>query len=127
MPTTPTLGGTTLPDPTQYSERVQNLGGYREMADGSIIADLVQANGKRTITLQWRYVTNAQKANIITAWATTKSGSATFRPPTYDVLATDYTVTRDPANPVLEMEAVNVPSGGSALLRWNITMTLRQA
>ena len=117
-----------MPDPTQYSERVENWGAYREMADGTVVTDLVNANAKRMFTLQWRYITNAQKANILTAWATIDDSSATFRPPTYDVLSTDYTVTRDPSNPVLELEAVSVPNGaGASVLRWNVTMNLRQA
>ena len=33
MSTTPTLGGTTLPDPSAYSEDIANRGAYREMAE----------------------------------------------------------------------------------------------
>ena len=122
MATTPTLGGTTMPDPSEYRERASNRGAYREMADGTVVTDLVNANAKRTFELSWQALTNAQKATLLTAWATIDDSSATFRPPTYDVLSTDYTVTRDPANPVLELEAVGTPSA----LRWNARMVLRQ-
>ena len=123
MATTPTLGGTTLPDPSTYNETVSNRGAYREMADGTVVTDLVTASVKRTFRMTWSAITNAQKATILTAWATIDDSSATFRPPTYDVLSTDYTVTRDPSQTALTLEAIGTPSA----LRWNVEMALREA
>ena len=122
MATTPTLGGTTLPDPATYNETVYNRGAYREMANGSVVTDLVVSPAKRNFRMTWRTISNTDKATRLTAWATIDDSSATFRPPTYAQLSTDYTVTRDPAQPELSIEAVPTPNA----LRWNIEMALRQ-
>lgn len=120
--TTPTLGGTTLPSPTTYRETVRNRGGYREMANGAVVVDLVVAPAKRNFQLSWRNVSNTDKATILTAWATIDDSTATFRPPTYNQLSVDYTVGRDPSRPELDIEAVNTPNA----LLWNIEMSLRE-
>lgn len=120
MATAPTLGGTTLPYPSGYRERVGYRGGFTELADGTVAVDLVNVNAKREFTVTWRGLTSAQKTTVETAFATVKSASATFLSPTN----VSYTVTRSPDQAEIEWEAIKQ---NSTTLRWNVTMQLREA
>lgn len=120
MATTPTLGGTSLPSPSGYNERVGYRGAPSEMADGTLAWDLVNTNAKREFTVIWRAITAANKTTIETAFATVKSASATFLSPTN----VSYTVTRHPEQAEIEFEAVKQ---NSTTLRFNVEMRLREA
>ena len=120
MATAPTLGGTTLPSPSGYRERVGYRGGFTEMADGTLAVDLVNTNAKREFTVTWKGLNDTQKGAVETAFATVKSASATFLSPTN----VSYTVTRSPDQSEIEWEALKQ---NSTTLRWNTTMTLREA
>lgn len=120
MATAPTLGGTTLPYPSGYRERVGYRGAFSEMADGTVAVDLVNVNAKREFTVTWRAITAANKTTIETAFATVKNASATFLAPTN----TSYTVTRHPDQAEIEFEAIKQ---NSTTLRFNVEMRLREA
>ena len=120
MATAPTLGGTTLPDPSGYRERVGYRGAPSEMADGTLAWDLVNVNAKREFTITWKALTAANKTTLETAFATVKSASATFLAPTN----VSYTVTRHPEQGDIEFEAIKQ---NSTTLRYNVTLQLREA
>lgn len=118
MATQPVLGTTNLPHPSTFRERVSYRGAFSEMADGSVAADLVNANAKRTFVIGWKMLNDTDKGTVATAFAAVKSSTATFTSPT----GTSYTVTRDPQQSDIEFEATHTPGG----FRWAVTMTLRE-
>lgn len=120
MATAPTLGGTTLPYPSGYRERVGYRGAFSEMADGTVAVDLVNTNAKREFTVVFKGLSGTDKGTVETAFATVKSASATFLSPTN----VSYTVTRHPDQPEIEWEALKV---NSTTLRFNVELRLREA
>lgn len=83
---TPVLGGVTLPQVAAegFSTTVVYLGGQSEMASGAYAFDLFSTAQKRRFELAWLLLTEAQVATILAAWATVRTGSATFTPPIGD-------------------------------------------
>jgi len=123
MATAPVLGGNTLPHVTAadgYSETITYRGGMRRHADGSVIVNLVNASAKRKFRLSWPALTDAQKATMITAYASVDDSSASFTAPS----GSTYTVTRDPDSPGLSLDSYMI-GGGS--LRWRATLYLEEA
>ena len=87
MATTPILGGVTLPEPYgETQEAAAYRGGSMEMADGSLRHFLVASGLKRTVTLRWRMLTDAEKTTVETAFATLATGSAQLTLPDGRVL-----------------------------------------
>jgi hypothetical protein len=120
--TTPALGGTTMAqvkNPDGYEETVEYRGGMRELADGTVVVDLVVAGAKRKFALHWENITTAQRATILTAYATVDDGSATLTAPT----GSSYTVMRDMGSPTLDFTA-QINSAGD--LVWTGSMFLRE-
>lgn len=100
-----------------YSVEWEYLGGIRRMANGSVAIDLVQATGKRRVSLTWPLLTGSEKATVVAAFDLLKSAACEMRDPDGNV----FNVTRDPSNPALKFDAV-VAAGGA--LRWRCTMYL---
>ena len=115
--TTPTLGGTSLRQPKEFSYSIEYRGGIRTMADGSTITDLVNANAKRVFTLRWDAMTATEKDTLITAFAAIKTASGTFLSPEN----VSYTVTRHPDQHTLDF-GVSTSAGGT---EWRYSATLR--
>ena len=90
--TTPILGGTTLPQCSEYDEEFDYRGVTTEMADGSELIDLVSATGKHVFSLGWQNITATQKGTVETGFATIKTAytASNFTSPNGSV----YTVTR---------------------------------
>lgn len=121
MATAPVLGGNTLPHPDDDGFQVTYgyRGASREMADGSVVTDLVQTNGKRKIALTWSMATDAQRVTLQTAFDTVKNATASFTDPNNAT----YNVTRDTQAGDLQMQVVKT---AETTLRWHIVMTLRE-
>ena len=115
--TQPVLGSSTLPHPSEYKETPEWRGAMATMADGSAAFDVVNTNAKKTYTLTWRAISDADRGTIQTAWDALKTASVSFTPPTGDGAVT---VTRTETGPTFEV--VKAASG----LRWNATLELRQ-
>lgn len=119
----PVLGGTTLPAIAAadgYTETLDYRGSMRRMADGSVVTQLVASAVKRKFRLSWPALTDAQKATLITAYATVDDSSASFTAPT----GASYTVTRDPDSSGLSLEMFMI-AGGST--RWRASLFLEEA
>mgnify|MGYP007112975500 FL=1 len=115
--TQPVLGSTTLPHPSDYSERRAFRGAMAEMADGLVYFAVVNTNVKRQYTLTWKVVSDASKVLIETAYDALKVTSLSFTPPTG---ASAATVTR--TDKEIEFTVVKAAAG----LRWNAVMELRE-
>lgn len=119
--TTPTLGGTTLPQVARadgYTERLELRGADVIMASGALATDLVAANAKRRFELRWKAMTEAQVTTIETAWATVKTASVTFVSPR----GATYTVTRDMDAKEIDLKWY----GAGTSIRADVTMKLRE-
>lgn len=90
--TTPTLGGTTLPMPVSQEYEPEYRGGALEMADGSIVHDLVDTTARYRFRLKWILLTQTQKNTILTAYAGIKNTTATY----VSIENASHTVTRPP-------------------------------
>jgi hypothetical protein len=88
--TIPKLGATTLPPPSDQDYTPEYRGGTLQMADGSIVHDLVDANARTRFTLRWKLLTKTQKDSLLTAYATIKNTTATY----ISIENTSHTVTR---------------------------------
>jgi hypothetical protein len=118
--TTPVLASQTLTVPTAYKTTVAYRGGRQLMADGTLVTDLVNANAKRTFTLTWAALTDAQRSTLETAHAAVKDASGSYT----DISGTDYTVTLDEGSGEREFEAHHAGTG--AAVRWSTTIVLRE-
>lgn len=119
----PVLGGTTLAatrNEDGYMETPTVRGGSMVMADGSVRFENVQSGVKKEFRLAWDMLTDSQKADIETAFATLLTGytSNNFT----SINGTTYTVTRYPDQfPEFTPQRVY----GSAL-RWKAELKLRE-
>jgi hypothetical protein len=113
------LGGQTLPDPSEYEESEGYRGGGRMMADGSVAFDLVTAAAKHEYTIGWGTLTAAQKTQVKDALATVKNASASF----VTLEGTTVTVTRAQDQEEVRFTAVPVASGQ---VRWKAQLKLRE-
>src|SRR4030095_911219 len=76
--TVPSLGGTALPVPKEQPYRRFYRGGTLQMADGSIIHDLVDNVARHSFRLRWEYKTNTELTTIQNAWDPIKTTTATY-------------------------------------------------
>ena len=84
MATQPVLGGTTLTYVTDYEVEHFLKGASAEMADGTIVVDVVGsgANYRKRFKLGWKAISSANADTILTRyWALVTSGSAAFTSP----------------------------------------------
>lgn len=113
----PILGGTTMPYPDQQSYTLTYRGGTLEMADGSIVHDMVDGSTARHMfQLTWKLLTDTELGTLKTAYATVKDTTASFT----SVNNVVYTVTR-PERGEMQVEIV-VTSQGT--LAYNVSFTL---
>lgn len=122
-PTQPVLASQNLPFPSPdgYREQVEYRGGSSEMADGTIVYDLVNATAKHIFVFRWQNLTATQRGYVETAYASIKTSysSSNFVAPT----GTTYTVTRDPGQRQLEWQAQITAAGN---LVWSGELRLRE-
>ena len=119
----PVLGAVTLPAIAAadgYSETLDYRGGFRRNASGGVVTQLVASSVKRKFRLSWPALTDAQKATVISAFATVDDSSASFTAPT----GTAYTVTRDPDSPGVSFDMFMI---GGGTTRWRCTLFLEEA
>ena len=88
--TIPKLGATTLPPPSEQDYTTEYRGGSLQMADGSIVIDLVDATARYRFMLRWKLLTKTQKDALLTAYATIKNTTAVYT----SIENTTHTVTR---------------------------------
>jgi len=113
-----TIAGSSVPEPTEYSEDFQWRGGSVLMADGTVKFQSVATGGKRTPALTWVGITNAQKNTIRDAIDSFQDGTASFTSPAGDT----YTVTRVEGGGGFSANAWN--SLGSVV--WDVSVQLRE-
>ncbi len=119
----PVLGAVTLPAIAAtdgYSETLDYRGGFRRNASGGVVTQLVASSVKRKFRLSWPALTDAQKATVISAFATVDDSSASFTAPT----GTAYTVTRDPDSPGVSFDMFMI---GGGTTRWRCSLFLEEA
>ena len=114
--TQPTLGGVTLAYPAKQTYGRFFRGGTLEMADGSIVKDLVDTTVRYRFRLSWKLITSSQKSTIQTQWDAIKNTTATY----VSIENTSHTVTQ-PDGAELEVEPV-VTAGGD--IKFNVSMEL---
>ena len=117
------LGAVTLPAIAAtdgYSETLDYRGGFRRNASGGVVTQLVASAVKRKFRLTWPALTDAQKATVVSAFATVDDSSASFTAPT----GTAYTVTRDPDSPGVSFDMFMI---GGGTTRWRCTLFLEEA
>lgn len=112
------IAGSTIPEPTEYAEDYQFRGGNVLMADGSVKFQSVATGGKRTASLSWTGITNANKNVILGAINGFQDGTAALVTPAGDT----FTVTRVPGGGGLTTTAWN--SLGSVV--WDVSVQLRE-
>ena len=61
-----TLNGQTIADPYDYQARLEYLGSQRRSANGTILLDYFSSTPKLKITMQWRLLTSAERATLLT-------------------------------------------------------------
>ena len=105
-----------LPQVSQYSTRIEYLGGAVTLASGDLRRDLVDGNGKRRWTLTWAALTSTELGNVIAAHSSAVAGDVSFTSPD----GTGYTVNAGP-NPTMTWEAYKVPGG---VLKYRASMEL---
>lgn len=90
MATQLVLAGTTLPWHSDYQRDREIRGVDTEMADGSIVTELVQASAKRIWRISWTSLTATQVATLENAFDAILDSSGSFT----DMDGASYTVTR---------------------------------
>ncbi|HOO49964.1 MAG TPA: hypothetical protein PLK94_01605 [Alphaproteobacteria bacterium] len=100
-PSTPTLGGTNLPMPSEVILKVGRRIVQRRLADGSLDEVVVQASTKRVFTLKWVKLSETERDTIVTKFVGILGGTtATF----VDVEGDSYTVSNDEGQDEIEFE-----------------------
>lgn len=95
-------------------------GAGREMADGSVVFDFVNANRKRLWRLTWKAISHANLEILRTAYDTVAAGSSTKWEPS---TGGTYYVTLDPDDPKLKIQFVK--KAGTTPL-YDVQWTLRE-
>ena len=122
MATQPVLATKTLPWPKNedgYAMDYEYRGASREMADASIVYDLVSDTVRRNFTLSWDDLTDTERGDIQDAWDALKSTYASFT----SLTGGTYNVMRDPDSK-LTFKAHSIAGGKE--VRWSATIVLRQ-
>ena len=88
--TQPTLGGVALAYPAEQSYERLFRGGHLQMADGSIVIDLVDTAVRYMFHLKWINLTSTEKGTIQTQWDAIKNTTATY----VSIENTSHTVTQ---------------------------------
>lgn len=112
------IAGSSVPEPTEYSEDYSWRGGSILMADGTVKFQSVATNAKRAPTLTWTGITNANKNIIRDAINSFQDGTAAFVSPGGDT----FTVTRVEGGGGFSANAWN--SLGSVV--WDVTVSFRE-
>lgn len=115
--TTPSIGMTTLPMPKEQVYTRLYRGGTLEMADGSIVHDLVDATVRHRFRLRWEYLSSTEKGTIQTAWDSLKNATATYT----SIENATHTVTQPEVGAGLEVTP-EVTAGGEIL--FHVTLEL---
>jgi len=123
MATQPQLQYYTLPHPVSpdgYEMTYGIIAASAEMADASIVHDLITTVGKREFTLRWVKITTTQLGVITAAYDGLLEApvSDNFVDPVGDT----YTVTAFPSNPALRIKYFALPAGD----RWDVEMRLKE-
>lgn len=114
--TTPTLGAVALPIPKEQSYTREFRGGTLDMADGSIVHDLVDTTVRYRFRLRWEYLTSTEKGTIQTQWDAIKNTTATY----VSIENTSHTVTQ-PDGATLDVDPVVTAQGEIA---FNVSIEL---
>lgn len=61
-----TLNSQTITDPYDYQARLEYLGSQRRSANGTVLLDYFSSTPKLKITMQWRLLTSAERATLLT-------------------------------------------------------------
>jgi len=96
MATTPTLGGTTLPDPSSWIEDPMYWGGHVTVASGATRVQLANSTVRRTWSIGWVALTAAERTTVLTGFDNVKASSGTL----LDVNNVSYTVIVRPDQPL---------------------------
>lgn len=88
--TQPSLGGNSLPMPDSQTYEILYRGGTQEMADGSIVHDLVDGTGRYLFHLTWLLLNATELSTLKTAFASIKNATATY----VSIENSSHTVTR---------------------------------
>jgi hypothetical protein len=122
MATQPVLATKTLPwpqDPDGYSYDYEFRGASRQMADGSLVIDLVQATAKHVFVLKWNGLTDTQLGDIEDAYDAIAAASASFT----GLDGTTYTVMR---NPEVKFQPTAHAIAGGKAIEWSASIGLRE-
>jgi len=92
MTTTTTLNGSTLPNPSNYSDPIEDAGEWVVMGDGSYEYRFCSTTGVRYIwDVEWGPLSLTDAGTIQTAWLAGKTADIVWKPPhtatTYNVRA----------------------------------------
>lgn len=114
--TTPTLNGVSLPVPKRQGYERMFSGGQSQMADGSIVIDLVNTTALHKFSLRWEYLDETELGTLQTAWDAMKNTNVTY----VSVRNTSHSVTQ-PDGATLKVDIINVAGG---VLNYNVDMEL---
>lgn len=117
--TTPTLGGVALAMPKSQDYTRAYRGGTLDMADGSIVHDLVDSSARSLFRLRWEYLTAAEFTVIQTQWDAIKNTTATY----VSVTNTSHTVTQPEVGAGLDV-ALEVTAAGE--LAYHVSLELKE-
>lgn len=116
--TIPSLGGVQLPPPREQPYRRMYRGGTLQMADGSIVHDLVDATARHSFHLSFILLTLTQLTTVTTQWDAIKNATATY----ISIRGQSFTVTQ-PDGATLDVTPV-VTAGGD--IKFNVEMDLEE-
>lgn len=117
--TTVTINGVTIANPSEYRETYTHLGAARQMADGSIVRDLVNASSKSRFFLAWNRLTETQKDTLETTINTLAAATATVTFVAPD--GSSYSVWQDPDSVESEFE---MWTDGANTVLWRTTLRM---
>jgi hypothetical protein len=122
---TPRINSVDMPTPSEYAETTLYLGARAQLANGTYRTHLVNNSVKRTFTLRWNKLTDAEKAVVQTAFDTVLKNSVAFRTPYNETVSL---VILDPSQTELSWEAYRIGNltGANWALHWRTSLTLRE-
>lgn len=125
-------GGTTytLPWPDQrggYEVDMEYRGVWSQMADGSVIEDLLSTSVKRTFSLKWSNISSTDLALVTDAYAALKASGTdgntyVFTAPT----SSTYNVTLHPDEPKLSITTQTTRDSSATKLLYTLSLKLRE-
>lgn len=72
---TTTINAVSVADPYDFSANIERLGSLRKSANGTVLLDYYVTTPKYKIKLQWRLLTSAERANLMTQLTACMTGS----------------------------------------------------